>query len=52
MATTNLDEEVHPSAPPAWIVPEPPRYDAVTSQNGDYPMRRRDQLTTSLRAAG
>lgn len=53
MATTpNLNEEVHPSAPPAWMAPEPPRYDAVASPNGGYSMRRRDQLTASVRAAG
>lgn len=55
MATTsNMNEEVHPTAPPqTWMAPEPPRYDTVASPNGEYPMRRRDrQFTASLRAAG
>ena len=51
-ATSNANEEIQPSAPPAWMAQGPPSYDAVASPSHGYPMSRGEQFTESLQTAG
>ena len=57
MATTsNADGEAQPSAPPPWIAPSPPNYEAAANPSGRaggyYPASRTDRLAESLQTAG